>query len=40
MIDFSEEQLHRYSRHILLEDVGVEGQGKLTASGRSTIVTF
>lgn len=31
MIDFSEEQLHRYSRHILLEDVGVEGQAKLLA---------
>ncbi len=26
MIDFSEEQLERYSRHILLKDVGVEGQ--------------
>lgn len=31
MIYFSEEQLHRYSRHILLEDVGVEGQAKLLA---------
>lgn len=29
MIDFTEEQLERYSRHILLEDVGVEGQEKL-----------
>jgi molybdopterin-synthase adenylyltransferase len=29
MIDFSEEQLERYSRHILLDDVGVEGQEKL-----------
>jgi len=29
MIDFSEEQLERYSRHILLHDVGVEGQEKL-----------
>ncbi len=29
MIDFSAEQLERYSRHILLEDVGVEGQLKL-----------
>jgi adenylyltransferase/sulfurtransferase len=29
MIDFTEEQLARYSRHILLDDVGVEGQEKL-----------
>lgn len=29
MIDFSEEQIERYSRHILLQDVGVEGQEKL-----------
>jgi len=29
MIDFSEEQLQRYSRHILLADVGVEGQMRL-----------
>ena len=29
MINFTEEQLERYSRHILLEDVGVEGQEKL-----------
>jgi len=27
--DFTEEQLERYSRHILLQDVGVEGQTKL-----------
>ena len=26
MIDFTEEQLERYSRHIILENVGVEGQ--------------
>ncbi len=26
MIDFTENQLERYSRHILLDDVGVEGQ--------------
>lgn len=26
MIDFAEEQLERYSRHIILENVGVEGQ--------------
>ncbi len=29
MINFTEEQLERYSRHILLDDVGVEGQEKL-----------
>ena len=29
MIDFTEEQLQRYSRHILLKEVGVEGQLKL-----------
>ena len=29
MIDFSEEQIQRYSRHILLQDVGVEGQEKI-----------
>ena len=29
MIDFSEEQIQRYSRHILLADVGVEGQEKI-----------
>jgi adenylyltransferase/sulfurtransferase len=29
MIDFTSEQLERYSRHILLQDVGVEGQEKL-----------
>ncbi|GAB6138654.1 molybdopterin-synthase adenylyltransferase MoeB [Halanaerobaculum tunisiense] len=29
---FSEEQLERYSRHIILEDVGVEGQQKLLNS--------
>lgn len=29
MFDFSEEELHRYSRHILLQDVGVEGQEKI-----------
>ena len=30
MIDFSTEQLERYSRHIILKDVGVEGQIKLS----------
>ena len=29
MFDFNEEELTRYSRHILLQDVGVEGQEKL-----------
>ena len=29
MIDFTEEQLQRYSRHILLQEVGVEGQIRL-----------
>lgn len=28
-IDFTTEQLHRYSRHIILKEVGVEGQLKL-----------
>ncbi len=29
MISFTEEQLERYSRHIILKDVGVEGQVKI-----------
>ena len=29
MFDFTEEELNRYSRHILLKDVGVEGQKKI-----------
>ncbi|MBQ7420643.1 MAG: molybdopterin-synthase adenylyltransferase MoeB [Prevotella sp.] len=29
MFDFTEQQIERYSRHILLQDVGVEGQEKL-----------
>ena len=29
MLDFTEEQIQRYSRHILLQDVGVEGQEKI-----------
>lgn len=29
MFDFTEEELNRYSRHILLKDVGVEGQEKI-----------
>jgi len=32
MIDFTTEQLERYSRHILLRDVGVEGQEKILAA--------
>ncbi|MDR1584994.1 MAG: HesA/MoeB/ThiF family protein [Prevotellaceae bacterium] len=28
-MDFNEEQIQRYSRHILLQDVGVEGQEKI-----------
>ena len=29
MINFTEEQIQRYSRHIILQDVGVEGQEKI-----------
>jgi len=29
MIDFTDSQLERYSRHILLQEVGIEGQEKL-----------
>lgn len=29
MIDLTEEQIERYSRHILLQDIGVEGQEKI-----------
>lgn len=32
MIDFTGEQLERYSRHIILEDVGVEGQTRIMGS--------
>lgn len=32
MRDFTEDQLERYSRHILLKDVGVEGQEKIMAA--------
>lgn len=31
-MDFSESQLERYSRHILLQDVGIEGQEKILSS--------
>src|SRR5512137_2071565 len=37
MIDFTEEQLARYSRHIILQDIGIEGQAKIRA-GRVLIV--
>jgi molybdopterin/thiamine biosynthesis adenylyltransferase len=32
MRDFSEEELERYSRHILLADVGIEGQDRICAA--------
>ncbi|MDR2637265.1 MAG: HesA/MoeB/ThiF family protein [Zoogloeaceae bacterium] len=32
MREFSDEELERYSRHILLEDVGIEGQEKILAA--------
>lgn len=32
MIDFTEEQLERYSRHIILQDIGIEGQAKINAA--------
>ena len=31
-LDFSDDEIHRYSRHILLQDVGGTGQAKLKAS--------
>lgn len=37
MFDFTEEELQRYSRHILLQDVGVEGQEKIH-SGKVLVV--
>lgn len=37
MFDFTEEELQRYSRHILLQDVGVEGQERIR-QGRVLIV--
>ncbi len=30
MFDFTEEQLERYSRHIILQDIGVEGQARIS----------
>ena len=32
MIDFTDSQLERYSRHILLQEVGIEGQEKILAA--------
>jgi adenylyltransferase/sulfurtransferase len=32
MINFTDEQLERYSRHILLKDVGIEGQSRIIGS--------
>jgi adenylyltransferase/sulfurtransferase len=32
MKDFTDQQLERYSRHILLQDVGVEGQARIMAA--------
>ncbi|MDR3237795.1 MAG: HesA/MoeB/ThiF family protein [Spirochaetia bacterium] len=32
MIDLNDEELERYSRHIILEDVGIEGQEKILNS--------
>lgn len=36
-MDFTEDQIQRYSRHILLQDVGVEGQEKIS-NGKVLIV--
>ncbi|MDP2113324.1 MAG: ThiF family adenylyltransferase, partial [Bacteroidota bacterium] len=36
-MDFTEDQIHRYSRHIILQDVGVEGQEKIN-NGKVLIV--
>lgn len=36
-MDFTEEQVYRYSRHILLQDIGVEGQEKI-CNGKVLIV--
>ena len=36
-MDFTEDQIHRYSRHIILQDVGVEGQEKIS-TGKVLIV--
>jgi molybdopterin/thiamine biosynthesis adenylyltransferase len=36
-MDFSEDQIQRYSRHFLLQDVGVEGQERIR-NGKVLIV--
>ena len=36
-MEFTEDQIHRYSRHIILQDVGVEGQEKIS-KGKVLIV--
>src|SRR5665647_660911 len=36
-MDFTEDQIQRYSRHIILQDVGVEGQEKIS-NGKVLIV--
>jgi molybdopterin/thiamine biosynthesis adenylyltransferase len=36
-MDFTEDQINRYSRHILLQDVGVEGQEKIS-NGKVLVV--
>jgi len=36
-MDFTEQQIHRYSRHILLQNIGVEGQQKII-NGKILIV--
>ncbi|HJZ41270.1 MAG TPA: molybdopterin-synthase adenylyltransferase MoeB [Bacteroidales bacterium] len=36
-MDFTEQQIHRYSRHIILQNVGVEGQQKIM-NGKVLIV--
>lgn len=37
MMDFTPEQIERYSRHILLQDIGVEGQEKIS-QGRVLVI--
>lgn len=37
MLDFTEEELRRYSRHILLQEVGAEGQDKIR-QGRVLVI--
>lgn len=37
MIDFTEEQLERYSRHIILQEIGIEGQ-EMIIKGKVVII--